>query len=134
MSFEYHRDWESPKNGEIFVFGSNLAGRHGAGAAKEAIINYGATYGRACGMQGQSYAIATKDMYIETMPLCTIKFGIDIFVEYAIDNPTKKFWITRIGCGLAGYKDETIAPLFKNAPSNCIMPEPWKLYLKGEVK
>lgn len=110
----------------IFVFGSNLAGIHGAGAAKFAHIYRGAIYGQGIGMQGNSYAIPTKDKRIRTLPLNVIKEHVDDFIQFAKDNPELEFEVTRIGCGLAGYKDAQIAPMFEDAPSNCVLPEEWE--------
>lgn len=110
----------------IFVFGSNLAGRHGKGAALTARIHHGAIYGQENGRQGNSYAIPTKDVYLRSLPLDTIKFYVDVFLEYARNNPEESFFVTRIGCGLAGYSDEDISPLFKDAPPNCELPLTWR--------
>lgn len=110
----------------IFVFGSNLAGRHGKGAALTALLYHGAIYGQGNGRQGNSYAIPTKDVYLRTLPLETINFYVDIFITYAKEHPELSFFITRIGCGLAGYTDTDIAPMFKNAPSNCELPLLWR--------
>lgn len=110
----------------IFVFGSNLAGRHGKGAALTARLYHGAIYGQGNGRQGNSYAIPTKDVYLRTLPLETINFYVDIFITYAKEHPELSFFITRIGCGLAGYTDTDIAPMFKNAPSNCELPLLWR--------
>ncbi len=110
----------------IFVFGSNLAGRHGAGAALYAHQHHGAIYGQGQGRQGNSYAIPTKDHQIRTLPLNQIKVYVDDFKNYADANPDCQFQVTRIGCGLAGYTDKDIAPMFKDAPSNCILPEGWR--------
>ena len=109
----------------IFVFGSNLAGRHGAGAALCARNNYGAVYGQGVGRQGYSYAIPTKDCRINTLPLETIQGYVNEFLLYARNHPELDFQVTRIGCGLAGYNDAQIAPMFTNAPSNCSLPEGW---------
>lgn len=109
----------------IFVFGSNLAGRHGKGAALFARKYHGAIYGQGNGKQGNSYAIPTKDVYLRSLPLDTIEFYVKHFIKYAINNSNYIFNITRIGCGLAGYKDSDIAPMFKNAPTNCILPKEW---------
>lgn len=109
----------------IFVFGSNLAGRHGAGAALFARNNYGAVYGQGVGRQGYSYAIPTKDYRINTLPLETIQGYVNEFLLYARNHPELDFRVTRIGCGLAGYNDAQIAPMFVNAPSNCFLPEGW---------
>lgn len=114
---------------KIFVFGSNLAGRHGAGAAKYARQHYGAIYGQGIGLQGDSYAIPTKDYNIETLPLSEIKRYVDMFLAFARSNPKLEFQLTRIGCGLAGYKDEQIAPMFVGLPRNVIVPEEWVYYL-----
>ena len=110
----------------IFVFGSNLAGRHGKGAALTALKKHGAEYGNGWGRQGNSWAIPTKDQNLETLPLVRIRAFVDCFLNYALQNQNLKFEVTRIGCGLAGYKDEDIAPMFKNAPSNCYLPPGWR--------
>lgn len=113
---------------EIFVFGSNLAGRHGAGAALFARQNHGAVYGQGNGLQGSSYAIPTKDVYLRPLPLETIKFYVDVFIDIAKKRPELTFNVTRIGCGLAGYTDSDIAPMFKDAPINCNLPEGWRTH------
>ena len=106
----------------VFVFGSNLAGRHGKGAALYAAKNCGAVYGQGIGRQGDSYAIPTKDSKLAPLPVYIIKRHVDDFIEYAWSNPTTMFRLTAIGCGLAGYKAEDIAPLFKYAPRNVQKP------------
>jgi hypothetical protein len=115
----------------IFVFGSNLAGRHGKGAALFALKNHGAKYGCGVGIQGDSYAIPTKDAKLNTLPISIIKQYVDEFIQFANNNPTLQFNITRVGCGLAGYKDADIAPLFKSIPLNCIIPDGWAEYISG---
>lgn len=110
----------------IFVFGSNLAGRHGKGAAVTARLYHGAQYGQGVGRQGNSYAIPTKDVYLKSLPLDKIEFYVRLFLCYANDHPELSFFVTRIGCGLAGYKDKDIAPMFKNAPTNCELPITWR--------
>ena len=109
----------------IFVFGSNEAGRHGAGAALYAVQNHGAIYGVGFGMQGNSFGIPTKDKNIRTLPLEKIKEYVDKFIAYAKIYPDKHFQVTRIGCGSAAYTDSQIAPMFKGAPNNCHLPEGW---------
>jgi hypothetical protein len=111
----------------IFVFGSNLAGRHGAGAALFARQHHGAIYGQGIGLQGNSYAIPTKGKNLRTLPLALIELYILTFIKFAIYHPHLTFEVTRIGCGLAGYKDEQIAPMFKDAPINCVLPEGWRI-------
>lgn len=110
----------------VFVFGSNLAGRHGAGAARFARTHRGAVYGSGEGRQGQSYAIPTKDSKLRTLPLDQIALHVEKFLEYAAGHPGLTFEVTRVGCGLAGYSDEQIAPLFKGAPDNCALPIGWR--------
>lgn len=109
----------------IFVFGSNLAGRHGAGAALFAQQHHGAVYGKGVGPQGNAYAIPTKDGSLKTLPLEKIRHYVEGFIVYAKLYPTLRFQVTRVGCGLAGYKDSDIAPLFKGVPPNCEMPTEW---------
>lgn len=111
---------------EVFVFGSNLAGRHGKGAALHALKHHGAIYGLGVGMQGKCYAIPTKDAKLRTLPLEEIRRYVNTFKAFAVRNPFFIFNVTRIGCGLAGYTDSQIAPLFKDAPINCNLPEGWR--------
>lgn len=107
---------------DIFVFGSNLAGRHGAGAALWAKRYRGATYGQGVGLQGQSYAIPTKDDYLKTLSLHTILLHVCDFIRFAAEHPEMRFQVTPIGCGLAGLKPEQIAPMFNKAPPNVTLP------------
>lgn len=111
----------------VFVFGSNLAGRHGKGAALYARQHHGAIYGHPVGPQGNSYAIPTKDERLCTLPLDIVQHHVRVFLFYASQNPTTQFQVTRIGCGLAGYTDAEIAPMFADAPANCILPDGWRL-------
>lgn len=111
---------------DIFVFGSNLAGRHGKGAALHARHKYGAEYGTGIGRTGNSYAIPTKDEKLNTLPIKKIQSFIEDFIEYAKDNKDLHFIVTRVGCGLAGYMDEQISPFFKDVPDNCSLPDEWK--------
>lgn len=97
---------------EVFVFGSNEAGIHGAGAAKDAYEKFGAIWGRGFGKMGQSYAIPTKDMNIKTLPIKEITEYVNLFISYAHKNQDNKFLVTKVGCRLAGYNVEQMAPLF----------------------
>jgi hypothetical protein len=117
----------------IFVFGSNLAGRHGRGAALCARNDYGAVYGVGVGPTGNAYAIPTKGRKLEVLPLDMIGDYVADFITYATINPELEFNITRIGCGLAGYKDHEIAPMFLNAPPNCKLPNEWEFILWERV-
>ena len=130
MTIRFHIDGTLPQNGEVFVFGSNLAGIHGAGAAKIATAKFGAEYGRGSGFQGLSYAIPTKGFNLEVLPLHTIQHDIEEFVRRTNDGFTLTYgyFVTRVGCGLAGYSDAEIAPMFKGA-TNCSFAEEWRPYL-----
>ncbi len=130
---------------QIFVFGSNLGGMHGAGSALAAMKEHGAVYGLGVGPSGNSYAIPTKDANLEVLPLEIIKLYVDQFLDYAYEifkmkdlwdykaniedavigdieeNPYDvEFNIVPIGCGLAGYTFDQIAPMFRRCPDNCI--------------
>ena len=113
----------------VFVFGSNLAGRHGKGAALWARQHRGAIYGQGEGMQGNSYAIPTKNEFLVTLPLSTIAVYVNGFLAYARRNSDMEFQLTPIGCGLAGLNPEQVAPMFHGAPSNVIMPDEFKAIL-----
>ena len=110
---------------EIFVFGSNLAGRHGKGAALYARQHFGATYGIGEGIQGRSYGIPTKDENLRSLSLEEIAQGIEKFIDYARRFPEYTFRVTPIGCGLAGYKREQIRPFFSGMPNNCYLSKEW---------
>ena len=99
-------------NGCIFVFGSNLAGRHGKGAALDAVKLFGAQYGVGLGIAGKSFAIPTKDAFLRTLDTVTINHYIQVFKTFVEANPHLTFYLTPIGCGLAGYSAADIAPLF----------------------
>jgi hypothetical protein len=116
---------------EIFVFGSNRAGRHGKGAALDARKFYGAIQGQGEGLQGNSYAIPTKDAAIRTLPLNIIWLHVQRFINVANYRPDLTFRVTKIGCGLAGYKPEQIAPAFRDAPANVILPDEFKRVLSA---
>jgi hypothetical protein len=109
----------------IFVFGSNEAGIHGKGAALTARLEFGAVYGKGVGLQGQSYAIPTKDARLQPLSLSVIGGYVAGFLNFADAHPELEFKVTRIGCGLAGFTDAQIAPFFKQAPANCHLPEGW---------
>jgi hypothetical protein len=114
----------------IFVFGSNEAGRHGLGAALEAAKYWGAEYGVGEGRTGQSYAIPTKDRYLDVLRLTEIRLCIQRFMRYAKENDDLTYLVTRIGCGLAGYTETQIAPMFRTwespvIPRHIILPTGW---------
>jgi hypothetical protein len=124
----FHRDGTLPTNEEMFVFGSNLAGIHGAGAAKVAREMFNAEYGVGLGPTGHCYAIPTKDADFNVRPLDLIAFDVGVFASVTKAMPDTNWFITRVGCGLAGYSDSQIAPMFKDA-INCSFAEQWKAYL-----
>ncbi len=113
---------------EVFVFGSNIEGRHGKGAALAAVQQYGAIYGQGHGRQGNAYAIPTKGIgagskrVMPTLPLPMIQYFVRVFLDHARACPGDTFRVTPIGCGLAGYKPPQIAPFFDHAPQNVILP------------
>lgn len=114
------------KENEVFVFGSNLKGMHAGGAARVAVDKFGAIWGQGVGMQGQSYAIPTMHGGTDV-----IAPYVDEFIKYAKDHPEKKFLVTPIGCGIAGFTEAEIAPLFKDAVDveNIYLPEKFYEYI-----
>jgi len=127
----FHQDNFIPHGREAYcwVFGSNLAGRHGAGAAKVARVNFQAEYGVGQGPTGMAYAIPTKDKALKVLPLLAIEASVADFLAYARRFPEKKFFVTGVGTGRAGYSDDQMGPLFAAAPSNCSLPLQWKQYV-----
>jgi hypothetical protein len=120
---------QSLEENQIFVFGSNEAGRHGAGAAKLA-LGWGAKRGEGIGLHGQTYGIPTKDGSIKTLGLSKIRKYVTEFIEFAQTKPELIFLVTEIGCGLAGYKPKDIAPMFEKSVYllNIYLPESfWKI-------
>ena len=119
----------------VFVFGSNELGRHGAGAAKYALDHHGAVYGKGEGLQGNSYGIPTKDGGLRPLPLNSINEYVRRFIQFARRNSNENYDITRVGCGLAGYTDDQIAPMFRTVPkTNCFLPLEWKPILGEEYQ
>ena len=110
----------SLKDGEVFVFGSNKEGMHGGGAAYIAFKEFGAEWGVGIGMTGHCYAIPTMDGSIDI-----IRRHVDDFTAYAREHPELTFLVTRIGCGIAGWRDNEIAPLFEevSALDNVALPQ-----------
>lgn len=128
--YKYHIDGSQPQDGEMFVFGSNLSGIHGAGAARAAYEKYGADLQIGFGPRGRSFAIPTKDWLIDSMSLHDIEVFVKQFVKFTYNTRQYNFFVTRVGCGLAGYKDSDIAPMFRNCNINCNFPEEWKQYIE----
>jgi hypothetical protein len=131
----FHWDGSSPEGDDwVFVFGSNLAGRHGAGAARAALQFFGAEYGVGEGPTGRAYAIPTLGRKFEQLSLPRIQEAVTIFLAHACANPAQRFFVTRIGCGLAGRSDADIAPMFANAPANCSFAEAWRPWIEENVR
>jgi hypothetical protein len=114
------------ERGDIFVFGSNRAGHHGGGAAAFARKLCGAIPGQGEGRQGQSYAIPTMDEVLTPLSLTAIAEHVRTFLDYVRSVPTERFFVTPIGCGIAGYQHQQIAPFFAGAPKNCTLPDGWR--------
>ena len=114
---------------DIFVFGSNLAGAHGGGAARLALKKFGASWGKGTGLQGNSYAIPTMQGGVNT-----IKPYVDEFIRFAKEHPDLTFYVTKIGCGIAGFSDKEIAPLFKKSleVSNIRLPKDFVMILEDQ--
>lgn len=120
----------------VFVFGSNEAGIHGAGAALDAERLYGAIAGQGLGRQGNSYGIATKGKSSRggignPLPLDIIQAYVEDFQLYAENTPTENFRVTQIGCGYAGFTSDQLAPFFANCPANCYFDKAWEPWLPG---
>lgn len=123
-----HRDGTLPTDTEVFVFGSNLSGIHGAGAARAA-LQFGAKSGCGVGPMGRTYAIPTKGHMLGVLDLGLIEQFVVEFKKHAAFHTDRQFFITRIGCGLAGYADKDIAPMFRGIGDNCSVAEEWQKFL-----
>lgn len=115
---------------DVFVFGSDLAGRHAGGDALKALRYHGAVYGRGVGLQGRSYAIPVRDERGRLMPIAVIARYVDAFLRFAAIHREMTFHVSRIGCGRGGYRDDEVAPLFANAPPNCRLPKGWERFIR----
>lgn len=132
MSHSFHIDGTLPMKSPttVFVFGSNMAGRHGKGSALVAVKQFGAKYGVGAGFAGQSFGIPTKDAQLLVLPIEAIQGFVNIFLDKARQFDNFQFFVTRIGCGLAGYRDDQIAPMFADAPTNCSFAEQWRPFIE----
>jgi hypothetical protein len=129
----YHADGRVPLGNVVWVFGSNTLGRHGAGAALVAVDRFDAVRGVGEGPTGRAYAIPTKDDKLRPRSLPEIRVSVERFKRYAQDNHGTRFFLTRVGCGLAAFRDEDIAPMFAGVPDNCSLPEQWAPYIHEAV-
>lgn len=115
---------------DIFVFGSDLAGRHAEGDALIALRDHGAVYGRAVGLQGRSYAIPVRDENGKPLPVPVIARYVKAFLRFAEIHREMTFHVTRIGCGHGAHRNEDIAPLFAGATPNCRLPPGWRTIIE----
>jgi hypothetical protein len=113
------------KPNEVFIFGSNLSGNHGGGAAKIALAKFGAVSGIGEGLQGQSYAFPTLDKDMKRRSKHSLKVSRCRLYDTAQELPDHKFYLTKVGTGIAGYPEEIIRKLFINAPENIVKPRGW---------
>ena len=113
---------------EVFVFGSNAYGAHAGGAAMTAVRRFGAINGQSEGLQGQSYAINTmsgkEEMFTQ----------IKRFLRFAFEHQELTFYVTELGCGIAGYSPAEVAPAFVKSPRNVILPESFRVILKDSFE
>ena len=132
MTYHYHDESiiKTLPEDTVFVFGSNMAGTHQGGAAKTAHLHFGATKGVGRGWAGQSFAIPTMNEHLQQMPLSQIQHYIDDFKIYTKNHPKMKYFITSVGCGVAGYKVEEIAPMFKGISRNVIFPASFRPFVE----
>lgn len=130
--YKFHQDGDvpDPEDKAVFVFGSNLAGLHGKGAALVAKHMYGAEQGVGQGHTGSAYAIPTKDRWLRSRNLYDVKRSVNEFLQFAKDHPEMDFFVTRVGCGLAGYADADISVMFRGASRNCSFAKQWRRYLQ----
>lgn len=134
MNRTYHTDGTLPKDNEYFVFGSNTSGVHGIGGAKVARFLFNAKMGESEGITGHSYAIPTRK-YLHnaknfvTLEIEIVRKNIKTFCEFTKEKPDWKWWVTRVGCGYAGFNNSQIAPCFKEA-INCSFPIDWQTFLE----
>ncbi|MHA3104569.1 hypothetical protein [Acinetobacter sp. ANC 3791] len=132
MTYQYHDESiiKSLPEDTVFVFGSNLAGEHNDGAARIAQLFFGAMTGIGRGWSGQSFAIPTLNEHLQQMPISQIAHYIEDFKIYAQNHLTTQYFITALGCGIAGYQVSEIAPLFQGISSNVIFPESFRPYVE----
>lgn len=116
----------------IFVFGSNLKGIHGKGAALTAKLHHGAIQGIGEGLMGQSYALPTKHTPTVPMQLFVVRNSVKRFISFAESRPDLEFQVTQVGCGLGGHSPFHVAPMFLKAPPNCLFDDAWRPRMESE--
>lgn len=129
----FHEDMTQPtRPNSVFVFGSNLAGRHGAGSARAALDHYGAELGVYYGPTGAAFAVPTVDTAIEKLPIEVVEMYVRKLIQHSLEHADTVFFVTRIGCGIAGFTDEQIAAIFNRRGlsfPNFDFPIEWKPYI-----
>lgn len=118
----------TPDDPRVFVFGSNERGIHGGGAARYAYDKLGAWWDIGEGLMGRAYALPTCSLPGRPLPLQEVRRYVDRFLQVAATHPETKFFVSEVGCGLAGHSAEDIAPLFASAPDNCDLPPTWRTW------
>lgn len=116
----------TPSDPRIFVFGSNLQGIHGGGAARYAHTSLGALWGQGEGLMGRSYALPTCSWPGEPLPLSLVEKHVNRFLGFAQGHPHMTFFVSAVGCGLAGFTEEQVSPFFAKASANCDLPKGWR--------
>jgi hypothetical protein len=132
MTFKFHDENVIPTGDWIYVFSSNLAGKHAKGKARIARVNFRAEFGVAEGRTSNAYAIPTHDKHSTALPLTSINAAIEAFLIYAHENQKLNFFVTRIGCEDSQFGDEQMGQLFANAPENCSLPSCWRIYARAK--
>ncbi|MES1196106.1 MAG: hypothetical protein ABUL58_04090 [Steroidobacter sp.] len=107
-----------------------MAGAHAGGAARAAAEQFGAKLGVSEGRTGDAYAIPTVNKVGDRLSLEKIGTAVRTFINYASEHSEQRFFVTRIGCGIAGYQDKDIAPMFREAPANCDLPVNWRAWIE----
>lgn len=118
----------------FFVFGSDLGGRYETENAKIALQHFGSTRKISEGINGNAYAIPTKDAHLENLPLHEVQYKVNNFLQYAKEHPEIMFFVTRVGCDANGFTNAEIAPFFKGAPTNMDFPKEWSEFLLEKSK
>jgi hypothetical protein len=132
MTFKFHDENVIPTGDWIYVFSSNLAGKHAKGKARIARVNFRAEFGIAEGRTANAYAIPTHDKHLAALSIDSIKAAIEAFLHYANENKKLNFFVTRIGCEDSPFGDEQMGQLFANATENCSLPLCWKIYARAK--
>ncbi len=130
IAYAYYPTGVIPSGDVVWVFGSDLTGKHSRGDAKIAANHFGAVNGVFSGETGNAYAIPTRNDKRQALPISDIAWEVKAFLSFAARHPGRSFVVTRVGNGMAGLDDRRIAPLFKGASTNCLFSEAWRAFLE----